>query len=119
LYATGPALLVEEDIPYTLDEAIALAHDRTAILRALGLTAARLIKAGFAPLSAHDWRSRGDDVVLIDFGQDLGPANLVHGAESGLLSEILDNLADAHLEFTAADMQFLGRVYEDTLHDES
>src|SRR5262249_7543189 len=50
LYATGPALLVEECIPHTLSEAFAAAYDRNALLRAVGSTIAILINAGFAPL---------------------------------------------------------------------
>jgi hypothetical protein len=88
LHATGKAVLVEEHIPYTLGQAIDLSQNRTALLTALGSTAACLVRAGFAPLSSHDWRSRGTDVVLIDFGQDLGPANLAVASESGLFVQL-------------------------------
>lgn len=117
LYAAGTALLVEEYIPHTLSEALARAADRTRLLRSVGWTAACLVKAGFAPISAHDWRSRGEDVVLVDFGQDLGPAGLALGSESGLLSEVLDNLANAGLELSAVDLQIVGSVYERVLCD--
>lgn len=116
LYATGPALLVEEYIPHTLSNAFQVAGDRGALLRAVAQASARLVNAGFAPLSAHDWRSRGSDLVLVDFGQDLGPAGMVHGCESGLLSEVLDNLANAGVELSSADLQLVGAVYEQILH---
>jgi hypothetical protein len=38
--------------------------------------------AGFAPMSVRDWRSRGHDVVLVDFGQDLEPAGIAIDSES-------------------------------------
>jgi len=114
LYATGRAVLVEEHIPYTLAEALGRADDRMALVSALGATAARLVAGGFAPLSAHDWRSRGTDVVLIDFGQDLGPANLAPGSEAGLLSEIVDHLS-ASSALSGAELQALGAAYEEHL----
>jgi len=116
LYAVGPALLVEEFIPHTLRQALAQAHDRSGILASVGATAAYLINAGFAPLSAHDWRSRGNDVVLIDFGQDLGPANFRQGSETGLLSEVLHELASVCVELSDTDFQLLGTVYEHILN---
>lgn len=112
LYATGRAVLVEEYIPYTLAEALGRARDRTVLLTELGATAARLVRGGFVPLSAHDWRSRGTDVVLIDFGQDLGPANLARGSEGGLLSEIIDQLA-ASSALSGAELQAIGAAYEE------
>ncbi len=116
LYATGSALVVEEHISYTLAEGLGRAPDRMALLAALGATAARLVSAGFAPLSAHDWRSRGTDVVVIDFGQDLGPANLVHASESGLLSEIVDHLSRS-TTLSSAELQAIGAAYEEHLRD--
>jgi hypothetical protein len=32
----------------------------------------KVIKAGFRPLNFSDVRSRGNDIVLVDFGEDLG-----------------------------------------------
>lgn len=117
LYAVGSALLVEEFIPYTLNEAMARAGDRTGILRSLASTTAHLVNARFVPLSAHDWRSRGQDVVIIDFGQDLGPAGIGARSESGLLSEVLDNLADAEIQLSGAELMLVGSVYEQLLHE--
>jgi hypothetical protein len=114
LYATGRAVLVEEHIPYTLAEALGRAGDRIVLLAALGATAARLVGGGFVPLSAHDWRSRGTDVVLIDFGQDLGPANLTRGSEAGLLSEIIDRLS-ASYALSGTELQAIGAAYEEHL----
>ena len=113
LYATGSVLLVEEYVPYTLTEALKYTHDRATLLRAVGVTVAHLVSAGFAPLSAHDWRSRRSDVILVDFGQDLGPDNMAHSYESGLLSEVLDNLLQAGAQLSTSDLQLIGRAYEE------
>lgn len=115
LYGIGTAILVEEFVPYTLSEALARATDRTGILRSLASTTARLVNAGFMPVSAHDWRSRGQDVVLIDFGQDLGPAGIGAGFESGLLSEVIDNLANDGIRLSTANLRLIGSVYEQLL----
>jgi hypothetical protein len=115
LYATGPALLVEEYIPFTLSRALTTTDNHEALFRRLGTTAALVVNAGFVPISVHDWRSHGDDVVLVDFGQDLGPPGLAHGTESGLLSEILDNLARDGVALSATELKLLGSEYETSL----
>jgi len=115
LYGSGAATLVEEYIAYPLAEAFAFTPDRESLLRAVAATAARLVNGGFGPLSAHDWRSRGDDVVLVDFGQDLGPAHVAHGCESGLLSEVLDNLTRAGAALRPDELRLVGTVYEGLL----
>lgn len=115
LYASGEAELVEEYIPYTLHEAASLPGSRDSLLNSIGLTAAKLVNAGFVPISSHDWRSHGGDVVLVDFGQDLGPAGMSRGGESGLLSEILDNLSRDGAKLSAADLKIVGSSYEDAI----
>lgn len=119
LMGAGNAQLVEEFIAYELLDALrrAAQETRPSLLTDLGRTAGLLVKAGFAPLSTHDWRSRGDDVVLVDFGQDLGPSNIAKGSESGLLSEITDRIVRAKIELTADDLRLLGAAYEHVLGD--
>jgi hypothetical protein len=115
LYGVGEALVIEEHIPYLLCDALQTTSHREALLGSIGATAARLVNAGFVPLRAHDWRSRGDDVVLVDFGQDLGPPELSHGSEAGLLSEVLDNVARAGVELSSDDLRRVGESYEQSL----
>lgn len=118
LYVAGKAVLVEEYIPYTLADALVNNQEhREVILRALARTAGLLVSAGFVPFSAQDWRSRGTDVVLIDFGQDLGPPNTGHGSEAGLLSEILDNVERAGVTLSPAELALVGSSYESSLPD--
>lgn len=70
---------------------------------------------GFVPLSAHDWRSRGDDVVLIDFGQDLGPPGVGKGSEAGLLSEVLDSVDHAGIDLSPTELMLVSATYESSL----
>lgn len=68
------ATILEEFIPFTLAQAFARADEdgKAQIHAALDDTAERILDAGFSPLSFHDVRSRGNDMVIIDFGHDLG-----------------------------------------------
>lgn len=115
LHAAGRALLVEEDVPLTLIEALRSGQHRPELMQAIGATVARLLNAGFAPLSTHDWRSRRHDVVLVDFGQDLGPPNLARDTEAGLLSEVLDSIARERIELSSSDLRTVARSYEENL----
>jgi hypothetical protein len=119
LVGVNGADIVEEYIPHELLDALSLTDSagRSRLLANLGRTAGLLVRAGFAPLSAHDWRSRGDDVVLIDFGQDLGPADFATGSESGLLSELTDRIARRPIELTPAELQVMVNAYEAALTD--
>lgn len=74
LYSVHSADLIEEYIPFSLGEAYKRADDTRKRNLRLGFIAifGKLTDLGFSPLSLHDARSRGDDIVLVDFGFDLG-----------------------------------------------
>lgn len=77
------AMIIEEYIPYTFKEAYSHAdEDRRLTLRENYLqTFKRIYGAGFNPMSLHDVRSHGEDVVVIDVGEDIGghtPIDLCH-----------------------------------------
>lgn len=72
LIGVGEALLIEEFISYSLGDLLRASSTREVLLYKLGFTGGILAKLRFVPVSIHDWRSRGEDVVLIDFGEDLG-----------------------------------------------
>lgn len=78
LYKHGHGVLIEEYIPHSLPEALnAVTSSREELLAGLAIYAAALSKLGFLPIDPfHDLRSRGRDVVAIDFGEDLGPARV-------------------------------------------
>lgn len=115
LYAKGSALLVEEYIALTIWQALKKTQNRMEVLASIGWTAAKLVNAGFAPMSTHDWRSRGRDVVIVDFGQDLGPSGMTLTGESGLLSDIIHNMTTNDLVLSPTELQTLSMEYERTL----
>jgi hypothetical protein len=76
LHAAERGTLIEEYISHDLRAAYRQGEaDTRAQLADNFKRTFRLVReAGFRPLGLHDVRSRGSDVVLIDFGSDLGGA---------------------------------------------
>ena len=74
LYAVGSATLIEEYIPFSLKDAFNAGNQsqKKNIAGSLLQTYKELATLGFRPRLMNDLRSRGDDVVLVDFGEDLG-----------------------------------------------
>ena len=78
LVGKGSGLLIEEYIEYNFSEAIKNAHKKPTksfdqLLIQLSNYAAAIYKLGFSYVEPYnDLRSRGEDLVAIDFGQDLG-----------------------------------------------
>ena len=89
IYAIEGATLVEEFIPYTFFEAYKTANQkqRSALEECFKNTYLKIIGAGFNPTSLHDLRSHGDDVVVIDVGEDLGPPRPINSCD---LSAVLN-----------------------------
>lgn len=74
LFAVDGATIVEEYIPFEFSFAYAQGNEATrSLLRERFIdTYKRISGAGFSPQSLHDVRSHGDDVVVIDVGEDIG-----------------------------------------------
>jgi hypothetical protein len=90
LFGWGDGVILEESIPYSLKEC--LPNNAEAMLFELTHYASVLAKHKFAPIEAfEDLRSHGNDVVAIDFGEDLGPPNLDASFEG---QELLKRLFD-------------------------
>jgi hypothetical protein len=100
LYSLHNAGFLEEYIPYTFEAAWRRAKriQRRQLARAFGAVAHRLATHGFPVLSLHDVRSRGNDIVVVDFGSDLGPPNFAPLARTDLLE-----LAVEHVNRWCAD----------------
>ena len=97
LYGWGHGLVIEEFVQYQLVERLKSGETpRKSLLGGLAKYAAALSKLGFAPVEPFaDLRSRGDDIVVVDFGQDLGPPDVMthpRPAMFSLLLEFLHNL---------------------------
>lgn len=75
LFGVGSAVLLEEYIDLHLRDALSSEKARAALLSQIGLLVGTLDRLGFSPISLFDdLRSRGTDVVVVDFGSDLGAA---------------------------------------------
>ncbi|MGY2011589.1 MULTISPECIES: hypothetical protein [Nocardia] len=107
LYCRDNATLVEEYIPFDFYEHVKQSPDRHSLLFAAGRAAALISKTGFTPLSLVDLRTRGSDVVFIDFGQDLGDPDA--NTRSGLLnlSEVISNLEHREINLSDAELRML------------
>lgn len=117
LYARGPALLVEEYIPSTFAGALlqANASTKVTLLAEAGRTGGLLTGAGFSVLSRHDWRSRGDDTVVVDFGFDLGSLGQAPVQSGVALSRILTYVTDAGAELTPLETRTVQESFQDAL----
>lgn len=73
LYAYGEGILLEERIPMAFADAIDSSLDQFSMACNSAVLAGRVVRQGFAPRQLlSDLMSRGDDAVLVDFGEDLG-----------------------------------------------
>jgi len=72
------ALVLEEYLEHHLSDVILQTNDRFSILNELGRSLGVIAKLSFNPPGSIicDLRSRGNDVVFIDFGYDLGDPQL-------------------------------------------
>jgi hypothetical protein len=77
LVVVDGATIVEEFIPYSFSAAYSSASlsDKMKLREAFFDTYQRISMAGFAPTTMYDLRTRGEDAVVIDFGEDLGPSH--------------------------------------------
>ena len=79
LLSWGHGVVLEEYVPFELKEIIRSGAPDDAVLYGVAEYAGVLAALGFESVSPfHDLRSHGDDVVAIDFGQDLGEPNQTH-----------------------------------------
>lgn len=96
LHSEG-AMWVEEFIPYSFREAHKMANDsdRKLLEESLLDTYLRIEGAGFRPLSLHDLRSRGSDVVMIDVGEDVGGKRDISQCEVSARQRAMQHLSKA------------------------
>lgn len=105
LFGRNGATLLEEFIEHTLVERLAQIADSPACVELaaeLGRSCRLVADLGFPCLSLHDLRSRGDDVVFVDFGQDLGPAGILPNGHAALLDQACEVLERANAASQAA-----------------
>lgn len=115
LYGVAAATMIEEYIPLTLVEAYrrAAAQLKLRLCSELGRTLAIISRLGFLALSLHDLRSRGTDVVVVDFGQDLGPPGVLPPGQADLIHDVLSNFERSGVEqLAASELQALSAAFE-------
>lgn len=92
LYGHGHGLVVEEFVPLDLRDVLghAKAEERDSLVADLLWYAAVLARMGFAGSDCFsDLRSRGRDVVVVDFGEDLGGSGHANVAEDLMFDQVL------------------------------
>lgn len=89
LHYAGRGVIVEEFIPHSLDRRLLTSPHRNSLLTELQRLSEIISDLGFkatAPFS--DLRSRGTDVVMVDFGTDLGPPHIEAPGTTDYLSQL-------------------------------
>jgi hypothetical protein len=82
LFGFGNGIILEDFVPY-----------RTHLCMQLASVAGLFSRLQFHPISPfHDIRSFGTDVVLIDFGEDLGPSNVPTSDGMRIFEMLLEQL---------------------------
>ncbi len=90
LIASGPGLILEEEIPIPVITALRSAASEKVLAQLLNVAAA-IARLRFLPLDGFaDIRSRGDDAVYIDFGSDLGPPNRLPSSPDTIFKQFRD-----------------------------
>lgn len=103
LYGWGHGILLEEFIPYELPIILAQKPVQS-ILQCLATTYGVVARLGFVPIELFaGLRSRGTDVVIIDFGEDLGPAGMTNTTSQNPFERLMLDLAANGVEITASD----------------
>lgn len=113
LYGYGEGVIIEEYIEHSLSEIIKMASpNRNELVRELAIYAAALSKLGFAPIEPfQDLRSRGSDVVAIDFGEDLGPAHINSQPQSEIFSMLSAYLQKLGIDLNDREIDELRTVF--------
>ena len=114
LYASGNGIIVEELLPYPLEQAVLAASlvEKGILFVGVADYFNILLSQGFKPMAPdRDLFSHGLDVVPVDFGQDLGdPGQSVDAAYfQGILDCMLeDKFSDLSSDTKIQAMRILG-----------
>lgn len=116
LYCHDGATLVEEFIEYEFFPLASSAESRSSLLYAAGRAAGLISREGFLPLSLLDWRSRGSDVVVVDFGEDLGgPGPRTPESALATLSELVHNFDRGGANLHGEELKIVERGFASAL----
>jgi len=121
LYGWGHGVLLEEHIPYRLSDIIGAGHPNS-FLPEIARVAGVLSSLRFAPIEPfQDLRSRGRDVVMIDFGEDLGPPGLSQDAldAATLFDRLLTTLRAWDIPLSYRQRQLIAACYNAEIENPS
>lgn len=113
LYYLGEGVLIEEFIPYSLGEFL-IQSDLSVPAYQLGRLAGTLAALKFSPTDfLSDLRTRGTDVVMIDFGADLGGRTSVSITSDEYTNRIVRQLSDWGVSLAQQYVQEIRRGFFD------
>jgi hypothetical protein len=95
LYAWGYGEVLEEDVLFDLDGLLQKPDPPSdSLLLAMADVAGVIASLGFLPIGLFgDLRSHGEDVVVVDFGQDLGPPSVAKDDNPQIFDQLLEHLS--------------------------
>lgn len=105
LYGSGYGVLIEEFVPYELRTVLTSGGEKPAkVLDELARYAATLSRLGFSPVDPFkDLRSHGDDIVVVDFGRDLGPPGIMSGPQPIIFQRLRQYLMSLGIRLHSAE----------------
>jgi hypothetical protein len=114
LYAWGQGVLLEEYIPFTIQDLLTgEAEPSNSLLIGLAELAGVVASLGFVPIRLFDdLRSHGDDVVMVDFGEDLGPPEMAKDNRSHIFDMLMVRLHDWGVSLSPSQSHQLRMVFE-------
>lgn len=103
LYGWGSGVIIEEYVPFEVKTLLKKTLEPPQpILNDLAVYAATLSRLGFSPGDPFsDLRSHGNDVVVVDFGQDLGPPGELCGSQPYLFHMLQNYLVSIDVSLPA------------------
>lgn len=109
LFFAGQGVIIEEFIPWELRQYIKSNPDSLKILLPSIINYVETIsQLGFAPIDCFtDLRTRGNDVVVIDFGEDMGPPRMVQDPSVMLYDDLLKVLHNWGITIDEKQFYFL------------
>jgi hypothetical protein len=118
LYAWGDGVILEEDVPFELKEMLReRSPSMDLLLFSMAETGGAVTSLGFLPVSLfEDLRSHGEDVVMVDFGQDLGPPFVAKDRNPEVFDQLVRYLSKLGMVLQETLKQRLYSVFEAQWH---
>ena len=118
LYAWGHGAILEEYVPHTLREALGRTPSNLErLLVSMADLAGVVANLRFQPVDLfEDLRSHGDDVVLIDCGQDLGPPFVSPEGAQGIFDQFVRYIGTLGMGVQLTLLPRLRRIFEAQSH---